>query len=81
VTAIADESRSAIDVYVREGCRKMLQSALESEVQAFLEEHAATRDERSRRRVVRNGYLPARSINDGSWATEEYVYVWADGIH
>jgi len=70
VTAIADERRSVLDVYVREGARKMLQSALESEVEAFLEEHAATRDERNRRRVVRNGYLPARSIMTGAGLLE-----------
>jgi len=52
---IADEGRSALDAFVREGARKMLQTALEVEVLAFLEEHTATLDERGRRRVVRNG--------------------------
>jgi len=40
----------------------MLRAALESEVDAFLEEHAVLLDECDRRRVVRNGYLPTREI-------------------
>jgi putative transposase len=44
----------------------MLQVALENEVQIFLEEHATRVDEQGRRRVVRNGYLPAREIVTGA---------------
>jgi hypothetical protein len=36
---ITDESRSALDAYVREGARQMLQRALECEVEAFRAEH------------------------------------------
>ena len=43
--AIADESRSALDGYVREGARQMLQRALECEAEAFLAEHADRTDE------------------------------------
>ncbi len=65
-----DESRSALDVYVREGARQMLQRALECEVEAFLTEHADRTDERGRKQVVRNGYLPARSIMTGAGPLE-----------
>jgi len=48
----------------------MLQAALESEVQSFLDEQAARVDDRGRRRVVRNGHLPAREIVTGAGPLE-----------
>ena len=48
-------SPSLIDEIVREGARRMLAEALEAEVAAYVEAHAAERDERGRRLVVRNG--------------------------
>jgi len=68
--AIADESRSSLDAYVREGARQMLQRALECEVESFLAEHADRTDARGRKQVVRNGYLPARSIMTGAGPLE-----------
>ena len=38
---------------------------MEAELQAFVEEHAAERDGRGRRSVVRNGYLPSREVLTG----------------
>jgi len=40
----------------------MLQAALENDVEAFLEQHAARVDDQGRRQVVRNGHLPSREI-------------------
>ena len=68
--AIADESRNALDAYVREGARQMLQRALECEVDAFLAEYADRADKRGRKQVVRNGYLPARTIMTGAGPLE-----------
>ena len=68
--AIVDESRSALDAYVREGAREMLQRALECEVDAFLAEYADRTDARGRKQVVRNGYLPVRSIMTGAGPLE-----------
>ena len=68
--AIADESRSVLDAYVREGARQMLQRALECEVDAFLAEYADRADKRGRKQVVRNGYLPARTIMTGAGPLE-----------
>ena len=132
--AIVHECRSALDGYVQEGAWRMLQRALEYEVENFLAEHADRADNKGRKQVVRNGYLPARTIMTGelipwlylkgistgdytealeallgrdakgfspnvivrlkekwgqeyeAWSRreltdEEYVYVWADGIH
>lgn len=62
--------RSPLDVLVREDARKMLQAALESEVQDFLEQHAARVDDQGRRLVVRNGHLPTREIVTGAGPLE-----------
>ena len=68
--AIADESRSALDAYVHEGARRMLQRVLECEVEGFLAQYADKVDEHGRRQVVRNGYLPTRSIMTGAGPLE-----------
>ena len=54
IDEIVESGRSPLDSIVRDGPRRMLQAALESEVDAFLEEHAVLLDECGRRRVVRN---------------------------
>ena len=64
--AIADERRSALDAYVRAGGRQMLQAALEWEAGTFLAEYADRADEHGRKQVIRNGYLPARTIMTGA---------------
>lgn len=64
------ESGSPLDALVREGARKMLQAALESEVQDFLDLHASRVDVQGRRQVVRNGYLPPREIVTGAGPLE-----------
>ena len=61
-----DDRQSPLDTLVREGARKMLQAALESEVQDFLELHASRVDDQGRRQVVRNGHLPPREIVTGA---------------
>lgn len=66
----SDERRSPLDTLVREGARKMLQAALENEVQEFLEQHSSRVDEQGRRQVVRNGYLPPREIVTGAGPLE-----------
>jgi transposase-like protein len=48
----------------------MLQTALESEVSAFLEQHATRVDDQGRRLVVRNGHLPSREIFTGAGPLE-----------
>jgi hypothetical protein len=67
---IADESRSVLDGYVLPGARKMLQRALDCEVEAFLAEHGDRVDEHGRKQVVRNGYLPTRTILTGAGPLE-----------
>ena len=56
------ESTSVIDDIVREGARRMLAEALQAEVDAYIAQFSAERDERGRRLVVRNGsHQPPRS--------------------
>ncbi|PYS67974.1 MAG: IS256 family transposase [Acidobacteria bacterium] len=55
----------ALTEVLRRGARELLQQAVEAEVAVVLEQHAALQDERGRQRVVRNGYLPERTIQTG----------------
>jgi putative transposase len=57
-----DELRMDLDELVREGARRMLAAALEAEVDAYLATHAAERDARGRRLVVRNGHARQRQV-------------------
>jgi putative transposase len=66
----AFEARSVLDEIVREGARKMLQSAIEAEVDVFLVQHADRRGEDGQRLVVRNGYLPSRELLTGAGSLE-----------
>ena len=43
----------------------MLTTAIEAEVAQWIGEHEHLRDERGHRQVVRNGYLPERSLTTG----------------
>lgn len=54
-----------LEEILREGARKLLQQAIEAEVQEQLELHKNHRDESGRRIVKRNGYLPQRQIQTG----------------
>jgi transposase-like protein len=62
---VAEDSRSALDELLREGARKMLQSAIENEVGDYIAKHAPEVDEAGRRLVVRNGHLPERALVTG----------------
>ena len=59
------ESMSVLDLIAREGARKMLQLALENEVQEYVDNHQKFTDETGKQIVVRNGYLPERDILTG----------------
>jgi putative transposase len=61
-----EDSRSVLDRIVRDGAQRMLQAALEDEVNLFLEKHSAKVDGEGRRQVVRNGYIPSREIFTGA---------------
>jgi len=58
--------RSPLDELVRQGAQQMLQSAIETEVEDFLAQHAERRDAHGNRLVVRNGYQRSREILTGA---------------
>ena len=62
--------QSPLDEIVQQGAQRMLQAAVETEVDQFLTEHAAKRDAEGRRLVVRNGHLPAREVMTGAGPLE-----------
>jgi transposase-like protein len=70
ITGKADDRRmiseSALDQLIREGARKMLQSALDNEVAEFIERMKSRRTEEGLREIVRNGHSPERDIISGA---------------
>ena len=55
---------------LRSGARRLIAQAVEAEFEAFLSEHADLRLPDGRRRVVRHGHAPARTIQTGIGAVE-----------
>jgi putative transposase len=64
------ELRLDLDELVREGARRMLAAALEAEVDDYLAAHAAERDGRGRRLVVRNGHARQREVMTAAGAVQ-----------
>ena len=50
---------------LRAGAQQLLAQAIQAEVAAYLDARAGLRDEAGRQHVVRNGYLPQRTILTG----------------
>jgi len=65
-TDVTSESRSLLDEIVHKGAQQMLAAALQWEVNEFVDRYQDVMDEQGRRRVVRNGYLPERTIQTGA---------------
>jgi transposase-like protein len=63
--AFPSTSRDVLSEILREGAQQMLTAAIEAEVREWIDGHQHLRDERGHRQVVRNGYLPERSITTG----------------
>lgn len=61
----AESPRSVLDELVREGARRMLQAALETEVAEYIDQHRKQLADDGHRLVVRNGYLPERDLVTG----------------
>ena len=62
---IAGEVSDVLTQVLREGAQQMLARAIEAEVGEFLERYRSDIDEAGRQRMVRNGYLPERTIQTG----------------
>ena len=61
------DAKSPLEQLIAEGARKMLQAAIEQEIEEYLQAHRdrQTADGRGRASVVRNGHLPERQLITG----------------
>ena len=50
---------------LRQGARRLLAQALETEIEVFINQYKDLKDELGRHRIVRNGHLPEREIQTG----------------
>ena len=64
-TLIQTEVESSLELMLREGARRMLQTALEMEVSSYLESAQGACDEAGHQAVVRNGYHRERTLVSG----------------
>jgi transposase-like protein len=58
-------SRDVLTDLLRKGAVDLLACAVEAEAAAWIEAHACVADEKGRRQVVRNGFMPEREIVTG----------------
>ena len=65
ITFPSTTSRDALTEVLRSGAQRLLAEAVEAEVREWIDSHAHVQDAAGRRQVVRNGYLPKRSILTG----------------
>ena len=63
---LSGDTRSVLDELVREGAKRMLQSAIQEEVADYVERHGNLVDAQGHRIVVRNGYMPERDLITGA---------------
>jgi putative transposase len=59
------EVNSVLEEVIKNGARRMLHKAIESEVAEYIERHTHLRDDNGLRLVVRNGHLPERNLVTG----------------
>ena len=60
-----ENSWSVLEQVARQGAQKMLQLALENEVQEFILKYSNLTDGNGKRVVAKNGYMPERQIVTG----------------
>jgi len=64
LSSVSEVNDMLTDV-LRQGAQQMLAAAVDAEVHAFLSQYEHIRDIHGRKQVVRNGYLPERTIQTG----------------
>jgi putative transposase len=60
-----DSARSALDEVLKSGARRLLQEAIENEVQEYVQAFREIKDGMNKRLVTRNGSLPPRDLLTG----------------
>ncbi|QZZ19890.1 IS256 family transposase [Leptothermofonsia sichuanensis E412] len=73
--------RDALTELVRNGARQIIAEVVEAELQEFLAQYKDLKDEQGRKAVVRNGYLPERTIVTGVGEVEIQVPKVRDRTH
>jgi len=63
-------AKDVITEVLRKGAQQMLAQAIQEEVEEWIGARAELRDVEGRHQVVRNGYLPKRTITSGIGPTE-----------
>ena len=59
------QTEEVLDTLLREGARRLLQEALELEVEEYIDRFEKRKDDQGHRLVVRNGHLPPRDLVTG----------------
>ena len=59
------DAKSPLEELIAEGARKMLQAAIEQEVEEYLQAHRGRHTAEGRAAIVRNGHLPERQLVTG----------------
>ena len=59
------EVESGLEKILQEGAIKMLKQAVEAEIEEFISSHKSRHTEEGSLQIVRNGYLPKRTIQTG----------------
>jgi transposase-like protein len=65
VSVPAAGAQDVLTSILRDGAQRLLTEAIEAEVAEWIETHRHRRDEQGHRQVVRNGYLPERTLVTG----------------
>ena len=60
-----ESSWSVLEQVARQGAQKMLQLALENEVEEFIQKHSKLKGENGNKVVTKNGHMPEREIVTG----------------
>ena len=66
INDVRDEIHSTIDVLVKRGAQRMLEAALQAEVENYIQRHSRERDENGHALVVRNGLAQERTVQCGA---------------
>lgn len=61
-TVCLPAAQDSLSEILRRGAQQLLAQAIEAEVAEWIDERQQVKDERGRRQVVRNGYLPERKL-------------------
>jgi transposase-like protein len=68
-----EKPEDALTKILRNGCRKILQDALEVEISEFIEQYREVRTQQGQQRIVRNGYHRERAVQTGIGAVPACV--------